>query len=93
MNQTVTFKYDKFFKDEIVLDEAVESEMYEQLIKNCARSIDIDFAKTPLVDLITGYQRNKILDSRIDKAIEVLKLCNSECSKEVIAILRGGERK
>lgn len=26
---------------------------------------------------------------RIDKAIEVLKLCNSKCSKEVVDILRG----
>ena len=27
---------------------------------------------------------------RINKAIEVLKLCNSQCSKEVIEILKGG---
>lgn len=26
---------------------------------------------------------------RIDKAIEILKLCNSQCSKEVIEILKG----
>ena len=29
------------------------------------------------------------LQQRIDKAIEVLKLCNSKCSKEVIDILKG----
>lgn len=27
--------------------------------------------------------------NRIDKAIEILKLCNSKCSKEVIGILGG----
>lgn len=31
------------------------------------------------------------LEQRIDKAIEVLKLCNSKCSKEVIDILKGEE--
>lgn len=29
------------------------------------------------------------LEDRIDKAIEILKLCNSKCSKETIDILRG----
>ena len=29
------------------------------------------------------------LEVRIDKAIEILKLCNSKCAKEVIDILRG----
>lgn len=28
-------------------------------------------------------------NKRIDKAIEILKLCNSKCSKEVIEILKG----
>lgn len=31
----------------------------------------------------------KNLQQRIEKAIEVLKLCNSQCSKEVIEILKG----
>lgn len=30
-----------------------------------------------------------IYKSRIDKAIEILKLCNSKCAKETIDILRG----
>lgn len=32
-----------------------------------------------------------IYKSRIDEAIEVLKLCNSKCSKQVINILNGDE--
>jgi hypothetical protein len=31
------------------------------------------------------------LKQRIDKAIEILKLCNSQCAKETIAILGGKE--
>lgn len=39
-----------------------------------------------------GYKlENKRLRKRIDKAIEVLKLCNSKCAKETIDILRGEE--
>jgi len=35
--------------------------------------------------------RKKIedLQQRIDKAIEILKLCNSQCAKETIEILKG----
>jgi len=29
------------------------------------------------------------LQQRIDKAIEILKLCNSQCAKETIEILKG----
>jgi hypothetical protein len=35
------------------------------------------------------YKEKNKLQQRIDKAIEVLKLCNSQCSKEVIEILKG----
>ena len=39
-----------------------------------------------------GYKlENKRLRKRIDKAIEVLKLCNSKCAKETIDLLRGEE--
>ena len=34
---------------------------------------------------------NADLQQRIDKAIEILKLCNSQCAKETIAILGGKE--
>lgn len=41
----------------------------------------------------TQEYKNKVkqLQTKIDKAIEVLKLCNSKCSKEVIQILKGEE--
>lgn len=47
---------------------------------------------------LDGYDEIKIqfidphldkLESRINKAIDILKLCNSKCSKEVIEILKG----
>lgn len=63
----------RFFKEEIDIDEDIKEGMYEQLIKNMAKDIDIDFAKTPLVDLLTGYKRYKILEDKINKAIEDLK--------------------
>lgn len=31
------------------------------------------------------------LQQRIDKAIEILKLCNSQCAKETIEILKGSD--
>ena len=34
-------------------------------------------------------QENQQLKERIDKAIEILKICNSKCSKETIKILKG----
>ena len=34
-------------------------------------------------------QENQQLQQRIDKAIEILKLCNSQCAKETIEILKG----
>lgn len=34
------------------------------------------------------YLERKALQQRIDKAIEILKLCNSKCAKETIDILR-----
>lgn len=35
------------------------------------------------------YDELKEKQDRIDKAIEILKLCNSECAKETIKILKG----
>lgn len=35
---------------------------------------------------------NNYLNNRIDKAIEILALCNSKCSKEVIEILKGSDK-
>lgn len=35
------------------------------------------------------YFENQQLQERINKAIDILKLCNSECAKETINILKG----
>ena len=35
-------------------------------------------------------EQNNKLEEKIDKAIEILKLCNSQCAKETIDILKGG---
>lgn len=37
-----------------------------------------------------GERRNELYD-KIDKAIEVVRLCNTKCSKEVIEILKGDD--
>ncbi len=46
------------------------------------------------IETIQGYvemieEENQELKDRTDKAIEILKLCNSKCSKEAIEILKG----
>ena len=75
MNKKTTVKQNnfRFFKEEIDIDEDIKEGMYEQLIKNMAKDIDIDFAKTPLVDLLTGYKKYKILEDKINKVIKDLK--------------------
>lgn len=61
---------DKFFCEEIEYSPNIEESMYEQLQRNVAKCIDIEFAKTPIIDLWTGYIRYKRAEDRIDKAIE-----------------------
>lgn len=69
-------------------------------IKWPGQILDYVDTKEHLVELfnyITNLQKqNKQLvkdilnqDKKIDKAIEILKLCNSKCAKETIDILRG----
>ena len=43
--------------------------------------------------IITDEKERYIIEllNRIDKAIEILKLCNSQCAKETIEILKGGK--
>jgi hypothetical protein len=62
---------DTFFKDEIDYKNLDES-IYTQFAKTMAKNVDIDLAKTPLVDILTGYTRYRILQSKIDKAIEYI---------------------
>ena len=63
---------DTFFNDEIDYKDLDES-IYSQFAKTMAKNIDIDLAKTPLVDILTGYTRYRILQSKIDKAIEYIE--------------------
>lgn len=63
---------DTFFKDEIDYKDLDES-IYTQIAKTMAKNVDIDLAKTPLVDILTGYTRYRILQSKIDKAIEYIE--------------------
>lgn len=62
---------DEWFKERDDLEEIGDG-VIEQLAKNLARLQDVDIAMTPLVDLLTGYTRYRILQSKIDKAIEYL---------------------
>ena len=63
---------DEWFKGRDDLEEIGDG-VIEQLAKNLARLQDVDIAMTPLVDLLTGYTRYRILQSKIDKAIEYIE--------------------
>ena len=56
---------DEFFKDKIDFKD-FEENIYNQLSKTMARSVDIDLAKTPLVDILTGYTRYVILEKQLE---------------------------
>lgn len=68
---------DTFFKDEIDYKDLDES-IYTQFAKTMAKNVDIDLAKTPLVDILTGYTRYRILQSKIDKANKLLDKLTSK---------------
>ena len=56
-----------------------------------------DLSKVELEDICLNlmsieHKKTRIisdLEDRINKAIEILKLCNSKCAKETIEILKG----
>ena len=62
---------DEYFKDKINYNN-LEDNIYTQFAKTMAKNVDIDLVKTPLVDILTGYTRYRILQSKIDKANEIL---------------------
>ena len=72
---------DTFFKDKIDYKDLDES-IYTQFAKTMAKNVDIDLAKTPLVDILTGYTRYRILQSKIDKANEMLQLLHYKFKDE-----------
>lgn len=100
------FKVDdiEFFKEKMDTLE-YEENIYNQFAKSMAKATDIDLAKTPLVDLITGYiecknyeSYAKLIQERNDKAIEYISKLNSkgrdceiywDIKKEILNILRG----
>lgn len=77
---------ERLFKDDITKD-VLDNEIYNQMARNIAKAVDIDLAKTPLVDLITTYidynslkfknkiikEKNQKYQAAIDKAIDYLE--------------------
>ena len=62
---------DTFFKDEIDYNN-LEGNIYTQFAKTMAKNADIDLAKTPLVDLLTGYTKYRTLQFKIDKVNKLI---------------------
>lgn len=69
---------ERLFKDDITKD-VLDNEIYNQMARNIAKAVDIDLAKTPLVDLITTYIdynslkfKNKIIKEENQKYKEVI---------------------
>lgn len=50
-----------FFVDKIT-NKDFDEDIYNQLAKNIAKTIDIDLGKIPLVDLLTAYTQYKVLE-------------------------------
>lgn len=69
---------DDFFKDKIDYC-GLEDNIYNQLSKTMARAVDIDFAKTPIIDILTGYTRYR----EAEKKIEQLENIRKEIKKEI----------
>lgn len=64
------------------------SKEYLKSLIDCVSGIECkhetqQIAKYELIEYVEDLQQ------RIDKAIEILKLCNSQCAKETIEILGG----
>lgn len=51
--------------------------------------INLKIAISPEKYIQELLKENQQLQQRIDKAIEILKLCNSQCAKETIETLKG----
>lgn len=69
---------DDFFKDKIDYC-GLEDNIYNQLVRTMAREVDIDFAKTPIIDILTGYTRYreaeekvKQLENKVKEAMEYI---------------------
>lgn len=57
---------DIFFKNNFDCS-SFENDIYNQFAKTMARSVDIDLAKTPLVDILTGYIRYNEAEQELER--------------------------
>ena len=82
----------EFLKEKDLLLNSIEKNTVEHW-ENYYSNVPIKCIFEDLVIDINEIKRltneNQELKDRIDKAIEILKLCNSKCSKEAIEILKG----
>ena len=62
----------------------------ELILKSCKGMFGAVTDDMLLRDNALLNEENKQLKEAIDKVIEILKLCNSQCAKETIDILKGG---
>ena len=63
---------DTFFKDNFDIT-GIEDNIYNQIAKTMARNVDIDLAKTPLVDILTGYTRYKEAEYELQQKENIIK--------------------
>lgn len=63
---------DDFFKDKIDYC-GLEDNIYNQLVRTMARNVDIDFAKTPIIDILTGYTRYREAEEKVEQLENIRK--------------------
>lgn len=79
---------DDFFKDKIDYC-GLEDSIYNQLSRTMARNVDIDFAKTPVIDILTGYTRYTEAEKRaeqLEERCEYLERSNNRREDEIIEL-------
>ena len=63
---------DTFLKDNFDIT-GIEDNIYNQMAKTMARNVDIELAKTPLVDILTGYTRYKEAEYELQQKEKIIK--------------------
>ena len=63
---------DDFFKDKIDYC-GLEDNIYNQLSRTMAKAVDIDFAKTPIIDILTGYTRYIEAEKKVEQLENIRK--------------------
>lgn len=86
------FKFnDEFFKDKMDCEQ-FEDNIYNQIAKTMARNIDIDLAKTPLVDILTGYTRYREAEKEIERLSNIINNAIKYVEKNTHNIYADGYR-